>query len=262
MRPWALLAAGLAALLVAAGSADAKEGASAELTSPLALDAKPGSTVRIAWKVEVGTDAGRRPWNAIGMFVRLLSRTGAPATIGFAAPTAHPDGLYTARVRVPRGGIGGVRAGLRGSTDLPLEILNDPFRSPSGVRCDAAAARATLAAFVRAFNRGDARRVDALFSREYFVWFSSGRAGPRLREEASRRETVPAYVRARHRRSDTIVLRTVTFNGYDASRILGHFGLTGTRRAADANGGRTFAFEGKGALDCHRPGPIAVLSLG
>ncbi len=89
------------------------------------------------WALGGPDEQGRRqPFNAIGVFVRLVSAGGGRATIGFATPDAHPDGRYDARVAVPEGGIGGVQVGLRGTSDgatadtlFPLE--NDPFATPT-----------------------------------------------------------------------------------------------------------------------------------
>jgi hypothetical protein len=256
-------AVAITALATASGAAT-KEGARAHLTSAIPVDAQPGSTIRIAWRVDVPDESGaRRPFNAIGMFVRLLSRTGARATTGFAPGGAHPDGRYVADVPVPAGGIGGIRAGLRGTTDLFFPVVNDPFLSLGGARCDAGALRTALIAFVRAFNAGDARRLDGLFSRANFVWYSSGAPGARwLRGDAKRDALVP-YFRGRHRRHDRLRLLNHRFNGYEAARELGHFELTAERRADDYRNGEAFELTGKGALDCARPNvTFAVLTLG
>jgi len=196
-----LLVAALGALAFTT-LAPAKEGARARLTAKLPLSAAPGTTVRVAWAVDVADGQGiRRPFNAIGMFVRLLSRTGAPATIGFAAETGHPDRRYVAAVKVPPGGI---RTGLRGTTDVFFPLANDPFTSPGSVRCDVAAMRATLAAFVSAYNGGEEKQLDALFSRQRFVWYSAGEPGARLREEAANRGTLLAYFGRRHVHGDRL----------------------------------------------------------
>lgn len=254
----------LAALAAASGAAT-KEGAEAHLTSAIPLDAPPGSTtVRIAWRVDVPDESGaRRPFNAIGMFVRLLSRTGAPATTGAASGGAHPDGRYVADVPVPAGGIGGIRAGLSGSTDVLFPVVNDPFLSRGGARCDANALRTALTGFVRAFNAGDTRRLDGLFSRANFVWYSSGAPGARWLRGDSKRDSLVPYFRGRHRRHDRLRLLTHRFNGYEAARQLGHFELTAERRADDFRNGEVFQLTGKGALDCARPRvTFAVLTLG
>lgn len=246
--------------LAAATIAPTKEGARARLTTPLPLDAAPGTTIRVGWTVGVPDDeGGRQPFNAIGMFVRLLSRTGAPATTGVAGPA----GPFAADVSVPAGGIGGVRTGLRGTTDIFFPLENDPFLSPGGVRCDVGALRTTLAALVRAYNRGDLRRLDRLFSRERFVWYSSSDPGARARDAAETRATLIPYFRQRHRHGDRLILLTSRFNGYEQQRDIGHFALSGRRRADDFRGGRWFRMVGKGALDCSKPPlKIAVMSLG
>ena len=256
-----LVLVSLAALtaLMAAQGATPKEGAEVRLTSSLPLDALPGTSIQVAWAVTVPDEHGRRrPFNAIGMFVRLLSRTGAPATIGFASATAHEDGRYDARVAVPAGGIGGVRAGLRGSTDIFFPVVNDPF-----ARCDADAVRSTLRGFTRAFNAGDGKRLDRFFSRTNFVWYSSAAPGRRTLSGSADRASLVAYFRARHRRHDRLRLLTFRFNGYDQARRLGHFELTAERRADDYRNGASFALTGKGALDCAKPSrTFAVLTLG
>jgi len=254
-RRFALAVIGVAALVALAVTAlaPAKEGARATLTTRVPLAAAPGTTIRVGWIVNVPDGRGvARPFNAIGMFVRLLSRTSAPATTGFAsATTGHPDGRYAATVEVPPGGIGGVRLGLRGTTDVFFPLTNDPFAS-AATRCDVATSRVTLAAFVTAYNRGELKRLDRLFSRDRLAWYSSPEPGARLREAAEKRETLARYFRQRHLREDRLKLLVLRFNGYDPRRELGHFELEGQRRAADFRGVRWFDMGGKGALDCSK----------
>ena len=250
----------LIALAIAPGAAT-KEGAQARLTAPIALAATPGSAIRVEWAVHAPDGTGaRRPFGAMNMFVRLLSRTGAQSTSGFAPESA---GRYSAQVKVPVGGIGGIRTGLRGTTDIFFPLENSPFRTTSGVTCDAAALRRTLAAFVGAYNRGDLRRLDRLFSRANFVWYSAGAPGPRFQPDAGKRGTLIRYFRERHRRGDRMALTGYRFNGYERERVLGHFELRGRRRADDFRGGAWIDVAGKGALDCSKaPVTFAVLSLG
>jgi hypothetical protein len=256
-----LVGAACLVALAAAGAAPTKDGARARLTTAVPLGAPSGRAIRVAWTVSTPDDnGGSRLFGASGMFVRLLSRTGADATTAFAAESA---GRYSARARVPSGGIGGVRLGLRGTTDIFFPLENSPFGTPTGVTCDVGALHRTLVAFVDAFNRGDLRRLDRLFSRTGFVWYSSGAPGERLLPEAKRRVTLMDYFRARHRAGDRIELRGYRFNAYDRARSLGHFELRARRRAGDFEGGRRFGLVAKGALDCSRaPVTIAVLSLG
>jgi hypothetical protein len=194
------------------------------------------------------------------MFVRLLSRTGAPATTSVARAGSHANGRYAASVRVPEGGIGGIRFGVRGSPEVLLPVDNDPFTSPGGVRCDAAALRRTLGAFVRAYDSGDLRRLDRLFSREGFVWYFAVGPDRDLRGAKQNRETLIPYFRARHRSRDRLDLREYRFNGYVRERDRGHFQLEGRRRADDLRGGRWLPMSGKGALDCSKP-PVTIALL-
>jgi hypothetical protein len=143
----AVLAVTCLLLLAAGPAALGKEGVNARLLTPLRVDAAPGQKLTVVWALAGTDEHGRRqPFNAIGVFVRLLSATGGRPTIGFATPDAHPQGRYDAQVAVPKGGIGGVQIGLRGTADgeasdvlFPLE--NDPFAAP--VRKPAAGQKAT-----------------------------------------------------------------------------------------------------------------------
>lgn len=260
MRITAFAAAAALALVLAPGGSS-KEGARARLLTPLPLAAKPGSTIQVRWAVDVPDGyGGRRPFGASGMFVRLLSRTGAPSTIGL----ADGGGRFQTMLRVPSGGIGGVRVGLRGmscdasgcrASDALFLLVNDPFRSPGKVRCDVAALRATLGAFVSAYNKGELRTLDRLFAREpRFVWFSSG--GP----ARSNRGALLDHLQRRHERGDRLRALTYRFNGYERERDLGHFEFEAQRRAVDLAAGRWFDVVGKGALDCAAP-PITVALL-
>jgi hypothetical protein len=133
----AVLAVACWSLLATGPVASGKENVKARLLTPLRLDAAPGDRITVAWALAGTDEQGRRqPFNAIGVFVRLLSASGGRSTIGFATPDAHPQGRYDAQVAVPKGGIGGVQIGLRGSSDgsasdvvFPLE--NDPLAAPA-----------------------------------------------------------------------------------------------------------------------------------
>lgn len=230
----------------------AKEGAHARLIGDPALRAKPGTTIRIAWAVEtVDADGERGQLDAIGMFVRLLSRTGAAPTMAFATEYEHIAGRYIANVRVPEGGVGGIRFGLRAAPSGVFPLVNDPFTSPGGARCDVATFRRILDAFVRAYNGGDFRALDGLFSRERFVWYSWG--GNARRD----RDALIPNLRRRYARGDRLRDVTFRFNGYESARDYGHFELHGERRADDLQGGNWFAMTGKGVLDCSRP-PVTI----
>jgi hypothetical protein len=134
----AVLTVASSLLLVAGPAALGKENVTARLLTPLRLDAAPGEKLTVVWGLGGTDEEGRRqPFNAIGVFVRLRSATGGRPTIGFATPAAHPQGRYDAQVAVPKGGIGGVQIGLRGTSDgKPSDVLfpleNDPFAAPAG----------------------------------------------------------------------------------------------------------------------------------
>jgi len=118
--------------LVVAPGAAAKEDVTARIDiSDAALEADPGATVRVRWTL---TDAGGEPFGAGGLFVRLTSAVdGASTTAG----GRGSDGRYSALVRVPEGGIGGIQLGLVGTRtvqgmpsqrgDVLFPIENNPF---------------------------------------------------------------------------------------------------------------------------------------
>jgi len=110
----------LGALLLASGGA-AKEGVVAELTSTLPLAAPAGSTIDVSWSLS--SPSG--PFNAMNVYVHLLGPDGQ-ATEAVAFGAAHADGSYAARVRIPPGGIKGIRIGLKGTTEIFFPVVNDP----------------------------------------------------------------------------------------------------------------------------------------
>lgn len=126
-----------AAALIAPPLAAAKEGVEATLTTPIALTVQPGSDLQVAWTLAAFDDTGKRmPYNADGVFVRLISATGAPPKEGFAAFESGADGTYEASVAVPEGGIGDIEIGIQGTSsgaggtrrsDLLFPITNDPL---------------------------------------------------------------------------------------------------------------------------------------
>jgi hypothetical protein len=264
--PLAVLLLASVAVLGTATLAAAKEDARARLTKPLPLGARPGSTISVEWTVRVPDgDGSSRPFGAGSMFVRLLSKTGADSTVGFADTDRR--GFNRTRVEVPRGGIGGVRVGLRGwnsrgVADLRLlfPLENDPFRSPGGIRCDVATLKPLLAAFVSAYNRGDYRRLDRLFSRGRFVWYFAIGPDRDLRDAKQSRETLIPYFRARHRSGDRLEINSFRFNGYERERDRSHFQFEGRRRADDVRRGEWRPMTGKGGLDCSRP-PVRIALL-
>jgi hypothetical protein len=120
-----LMLVGLMALLPAAAAA--KQGMSAELLTQLSPAAEPGSTLELEWKLTVLDGSKRVPFNAMGVFVRLLDAAGGTPTTALARGSSHPDGLYSASVVVPSGEISGIQVGLHGTTDIFARVRGDPF---------------------------------------------------------------------------------------------------------------------------------------
>jgi hypothetical protein len=123
----------VAAALVAALPAAAKEGVKATLTTRIPLDAPAGTHLRVSWTLAYPADNGRRkPFGANGVFVQLRSASGAKAETGVTPSGGYTTGEYTATVAVPEGGIGDVEIGLRGfvdgvrPSDMLFPITNDP----------------------------------------------------------------------------------------------------------------------------------------
>jgi hypothetical protein len=110
------LACALVVALVVAVPAAAKEGAQAHLLKPLPANATPGKFITVRWSVDVpGPNGTRLGFSAIGMFVRLVGRGGA-STTALARENVGPP--YSARLRVPTGGIRAVRFGIAGSNGI------------------------------------------------------------------------------------------------------------------------------------------------
>src|SRR2546423_1418661 len=93
-----LMLVGLLAFVPAAG---AKDGLSAELLTPVSAEAEPGSALDLEWKLTSLDGSKRVPFNAMGVFVRLLDARGGAPTTALAQGSSHPDGLYSASVQVP-----------------------------------------------------------------------------------------------------------------------------------------------------------------
>ena len=134
--PLLALFAALSLLLVAA-PAHGKTGVRARLTAPVPLASPPGESITVTWTL--GYRDERRRWrpgfDACGVFVRLASAAGGRPTVGFdsgGACRAHTGGDYAATVKVPEGGIGGIKIGLRGTTDVFFPIENDPLAAAAG----------------------------------------------------------------------------------------------------------------------------------
>ena len=106
--------------LSATTGAWAKEGAQAHLLRPPPKSATPGTLITVRWSVDVpGEDGKREGMSAVGMFVRLVGPGGA-STMALARENGGPP--YSARIRVPRGGIRLIRFGVAGTTPFYFPV--------------------------------------------------------------------------------------------------------------------------------------------
>jgi len=121
----------LVAAVALAPQALAKEGVVAHLENPSVLHAPAGSRVMVVWTLR----AGKQPFGASGVYIRLRGRVG-PTTTTPASDRRQP-GVYQARVTIPRGGVRTVVIGLVGwsfgpygrkRADVFFPITNDPTR--------------------------------------------------------------------------------------------------------------------------------------
>ena len=120
----------LAVLLVAAPAAGAKEDVRAHIEGSLPKAARAGTTITVKWRLYT---ADREPFDAGELFVRLQGRGAATRADGTGG-----HGRYSARVKVPRGGMRGIRFGLMGYRSYPdgrsepapvyFPVDNDPFQ--------------------------------------------------------------------------------------------------------------------------------------
>jgi hypothetical protein len=108
MRATLLLLVLIAAVAMLAVPAGAKEGVRAKLDEPVRLDTAPGETITVAWHL---VDQQGRPFGASGIYLRVSRCGRGPLTV---PATQRSLGGYSARVRVPKGGIRKLLVGLRG----------------------------------------------------------------------------------------------------------------------------------------------------
>jgi hypothetical protein len=108
MRPVRLLAGLIAAGMLLTTPVAAKDGVRAKLDAPVRLDTAPGKTIRIAWHL---VDQEERAFGASGIYLRVSRCGRTPLKV---PATARGRGGYSARVRVPKGGIRKLLVGLKG----------------------------------------------------------------------------------------------------------------------------------------------------
>jgi hypothetical protein len=130
----------VALALVAALPAAGKEGVKATLKASIPLDAPAGTRLAVAWTLAAddGGTGTSRPFDAGGIFIRLVSTSGIPGETVYAS---GDRGDFKATIVVPEGGISDVQIGLTGwrtdasgtrRADAIFPITNDPV--PGGRR--------------------------------------------------------------------------------------------------------------------------------
>ena len=113
MRAVLLSCVVLAGLASAAAPAVPKEGVHAVAEGPVDLAAKPGTKMRVAWRL---VDGEGRPFGAGGIYLRV-SRCGRGPLLVPARDRGR--GRYSARFKVPRRGIRKLMVGLEGWRTYP-----------------------------------------------------------------------------------------------------------------------------------------------
>lgn len=168
-RRFAAAALGAAWLLMAvAGPVAAKEGFEAQLDTPVSLDAQPGSSIVIGWRVGRVEDGTVTPLIGSPVFVRLVPPEGpGGAVTAFGTERPSGSGHYVATVVVPAGGIAAIEVGLRGqsctngssctTSDLLFPLTDDALvtRGGTGAAPSVAAARPTEAPVAGVTPAGD-----------------------------------------------------------------------------------------------------------
>ena len=118
----------LVVALACIAQAAAKDGVVAHLENPGVLRAAPGAKVTLVWTLR----AGKQPFGASGIYVRLHGRTLTRALATELAP-----GRFRARVAIPPGGARSITIALIGWSsgpqgtkrgDMRFRIENDPTR--------------------------------------------------------------------------------------------------------------------------------------
>src|SRR5512133_2638000 len=120
-------------VLALAVPAAGKSGTVATLLGAPNLDARPGTQIRLAWRLSTAGAQSARGGDDERVYVRLLSATSARSTHAY-GKVRHR--AFVAKVRVPRGGVGDIEIRLKGwqitpggtrRADMLIPIANDPF---------------------------------------------------------------------------------------------------------------------------------------
>ncbi len=98
----------------------AKEGIDAQLEAPIARDTPGGTTLLLGVWVTMTDATGTHDVEGSPVYVRVIGPDGDSSS---AVATQSRAGHYTVRVTVPESGVKGVEIGMRGTTDLPFNLV-------------------------------------------------------------------------------------------------------------------------------------------
>ncbi len=125
VRPAVALGAVALLLAVAVAPASAKELLQARLEAPISFQSPPGSELEVAVLVTVPGETGMDPVDGSPIWLRLFGPKGdvieAPGRMGTG------PGRYVMRIEVPAGGPRRLEVVMRGTGDLPITLVDDPF---------------------------------------------------------------------------------------------------------------------------------------
>jgi hypothetical protein len=140
-------------------------------------------------------------------------------------------------------------------------LISVPPTSTAGASCNEQGSRELVVQFIAAFNRGDLKRLDAVFARGMgWRWYSVGSApGRRIQRTAYNRTTLIKYFRTRHKQHERLRLLTFQYNGRSNGYV--HFQYELLRSADDMSAPMPRTYVGKGAISCWA-GRIGVWSMG
>lgn len=143
-------------LLAVVGPVAAKEGFEAQLDTPVSLDAVPGASIEIGWRVARIQDGQVTPMIGSPVFIRLVPPAGrGPAITAFGTERPSGSGHYVATVIVPEGGIAAIEVGLRGqscvagepcaTSDVLFPLTDDALVTNAGIGASSGPPLAALA---------------------------------------------------------------------------------------------------------------------
>ena len=98
----------------------AKESIDAQLEAPIARDTPGGTTLLLGVWVTMTDATGTHDVEGSPVYVRLIGPDGSATS---AVASQSRAGHYTVRVKVPESGVRSVEVGMRGTTDLPFNLV-------------------------------------------------------------------------------------------------------------------------------------------